>query len=271
MQPLHRGFASAQPSTNGHDQGDNVISAINDIRHDDPDRSVEALKVMQNLLANEPDSFIDNVQTLADALLDEMDRAFTPNENLLDPRFFRLVKHLIQTFSGFSSNQDLMRRLSYDDVYTLLSGMSLRLVQADRMGGSIQELAKFINMILVQTLSTPDRLLVFKAMFRLFLSLSKDFSTRQVSPESESVAHADLVLKCLWKRCKILDDDLRSGRVKPGPLLSVLEEFMQGVSPSEYRRRASEGVALGDMPLRTVKTIIQRILGESHNPTEYPD
>ena len=50
--------------------------------------------------------------------------------------------------------------------------------------------------------------------------------------------------------------------MKPGPLLAVLEEFMQGVGPSEYRRRKMEGIALGDMPLRTVKTIIQRILSE---------
>ena len=259
MQPIHRG-PPIRPNGNGH--RDTVSVAINDIRHDDPDRSVDALKTMQGLLENEPNAFLNNVRTLTDTLLDEMERAFTPLENLLDSRYFRLVKHLIQTFSHFSSNQDLMRRLTYDDVYAILSALTLRLVQLDRMGGTIAELGRFINMILVQTLATPPRLLVFQVMFRLLLNLSREFSAENVQQDAEEAAHADLVLKCLWKRYRILDDDLKNARVKPGPLLAVLEEFMQGVGPSEYRRRKTEGIALGDMPLRTVKTIIQRIISE---------
>ena len=161
---------------------------------------MDALKQLQLLLTNEPTAFTDNVRTLADALTDQMDRAFSPPENLSDPRYFRLVKHLVQTFSGLSSSQDLMRRLSYDDIYSTLSCLSLHLVQSDRMGGSTSEMAKFINMILVQCLSTPDRLLVFEAMFKILGTLTHDFSTHPVSPDSERAAHADLVLKCLWKR-----------------------------------------------------------------------
>lgn len=239
------------------------MAIISDITHDDPSRSVEALKQIQYMLDSDPEAFNSNVHTLADTLMDEMDRAFTPPETLLDARYFRLVKHLIQAFSGFSSNQELMRRLKYDDIYTMLSGLSLHLIQADRMGGNIKEFVQFINMIVIQILATPDRLLVFKAMFRLIYNLTKDFSTNQTQPNEEIAAHADLVMRCLWKRCKVLDDDLRSGRLQPGPLLGVLEEFMRGVPPTEYRKRSAQGIALGDMPLRTVKTILQRVVGES--------
>ncbi|KAK4685920.1 cytoskeleton-associated protein 5, partial [Tremellales sp. Uapishka_1] len=261
MQPLMKSNAANRPS-NGFapSKCDVVSAAINDIRHDDPVQSIDALKHLQMLLKSEPEMFMDNAQTLADTLNDEMERAFTPPENLLNETYFRVVKHLIQTYNGFSSHQDLMRRLNYDDLYALLSCLSLRLVQSDRMGGTVQELSKFINMILVQALSTPDRLLVFKAMFNILLSLTKDFTKSNVTAESEVAAHADLVLKCLWKRCKILNDDFRSGRLRPGAVLSILEDFMQGVGPAEYRRRATAGIALGDMPLRTVKTMIQRIL-----------
>lgn len=214
------------------------------------------------MLSATPEAFFDNVQTIVDTLMDEMDRAFTPPENLRDPQIFRLVKHLIQSFSGISSNPELMRRLSYDDVYSLLSGLSFRLVQADRIGGHVADLSKFINLIVIQTLATPDRLLVFKAMFRLLGDLTKDFAINRTKPDEEIAAHADLVLKCLWKRCKILDDDLKSGRLNPGKLLGVLEEFMERVSPTEWRRRANEGIAMADLPLRTVKTIIQRTIGK---------
>ncbi|WVQ95173.1 hypothetical protein IAU59_002267 [Kwoniella sp. CBS 9459] len=253
LQPLNR--PPAQRNT-----GPDVIKAINDIRHDDLDRCVDALKLIQHLLSNNPLSFVDNVETLSDTLMDEMEFAFTPPENLRDPQYFRVVKHLIQSFSGLSSNQDLMRRLSYEQLYAVLSCLSLRLVQADRLGGAIQDMSRFFNLVLVQCLSTPDRLLVFQVMFRLLLDLTRDFSTSRVVAEDPRAAHPDLVIKCLWKRCKILDDDFRSGRLKPGPLLAVLEDFLQGVGPSEYRKRAVEGIALGDMPLRTVKTIIQKML-----------
>ncbi|KIR73278.1 microtubule Associated protein [Cryptococcus deuterogattii CA1014] len=259
LQPLGRPPA-ARHSASSRSSGPSVIEAINDIRHDDLDRCVDALKTIQSMLNANPDSFVDNVETLADTLMDEMEFAFTPPENLNNPRFFRVVKHLIQSFSGLSSNQTLMRRMSYEQLYTVLNCFSFRLVQADRMGGTIQELSRFINLILVQCLSTPDRLLVFQVMFRLLLDLTHDFSVTQPSPESERAAHADLVIKCLWKRCKILEDDFRSGRLKPGPILAVLEEFLQDVGPKEYRKRAQQGIALGDMPLRTVKTIIQRLL-----------
>ncbi|WVR09378.1 hypothetical protein IAU60_006445 [Kwoniella sp. DSM 27419] len=252
LQPLGR----PPPRRSGPD----VIKAINEIRHDDLDRCVDALKVIQHMLTNNPEAFIDNVETLSDTLMDELDFAFTPPENLRDPQYFRVVKHLIQSFSGLSSNQDLMRRMSYEQLYAVLSCLSLRLVQADKLGGPIQDMSRFFNLVLVQCLSTPDRLLVFQVMFRLLLDLTRNFSVDRVMKDDERSAHPDLVIKCLWKRCKILDDDFRSGRLKPGPLLAVLEDFLQGVSPSEYRRRAGDNIALGDMPLRTVKTIIQKML-----------
>ncbi|WRT68653.1 uncharacterized protein IL334_005632 [Kwoniella shivajii] len=253
LQPLSRAPVQRSNATD-------VIKAINEIRHDDLDRCVDALKVIQHMLSSTPELFIDNVETLSDTLMDEMEFAFTPPENLREPRYFRVVKHLIQSFSGLSSNQDLMKRLSYTQLYSVLNCLSLRLVQADKLGGPIQDMSRFFNLVLVQCLSTPDRLLVFQVMFKLLLDLTKDFSIEGVKAESEKANHPDLVIKCLWKRCKILDDDFRSGRLQPGPLLAVLEDFLQGVGPSEYRKRASEGIALGDMPLRTVKTIIQKML-----------
>ena len=37
---------------------------------------------------------------------------------------------------------------------------------------------------------------------------------------------------------------------------------MKAVGPSEYRKRAAEGIALGEMPLRTVKSVIQKVVCE---------
>jgi cytoskeleton-associated protein 5 len=256
LQPLPKPTLSARDD-------DPIMTLINSVRTDDWDKSVIALKYIQHELDQAPEKFTSNVQTLCDALLDQLDRAFTPPENLRDPAVFRLVKHIIQSFSGFAANQDLMRRLSYDDVYALIHGLSLHLVQADRLGGLSSELVQFINMILIQTLATPDRYIVFRAMFELLLNLTKDFTENNVKPEDEVACHADLVIKCLWKRCKILDDDFMSGRLSPGALFGILEDFVRAVPPAEYRRREKLGIALGELPLRTVKTIIQKIIRET--------
>jgi len=264
LQPLPRSSASNR-NGNGSDP---TLALINSIRNDDPGRSVDAMKHVQLDLDEAPEKFLDNAQTLVDTLLDELERAFSPPEKLNDPVTFRLVKHIIQTLNGCAGNQDLMKRLSFDSVYALIHALSLRLIQADRLGGLPQELVSFINLILITALATPDRYIVFKVMFELLLDLTRDFTEKNTRPDEEVACHADLVIKCLWKRCKVLDDDLATGRLQAGPLLGILEDFARVIPPSEYRKREKMGIALGDMPLRTIKTIMQKIIGEFETPAK---
>ncbi|EIW68411.1 hypothetical protein TREMEDRAFT_71988 [Tremella mesenterica DSM 1558] len=263
VQPPRKGSSNLSPllPQNGFSvPGTDTLAAIDAIRQDDLEEAIDALKTLQELLLERSDTFRSCTSTLVETLGDELNRGFTPPENLLDLPKFRLVKHLLQAVNNLSANQDLMRRLKSQEVYTLIQCLSLRLVQADRLGGAPKELAGFMNQIMIQIMSMAERDLVFRVMFRLFVDLSGDFSETRPDLESEVVAHADLVLKCLWKRCRVIDDDLRHGRVRPGTMLNILEEFTQAVNPMEYRRREKEGVALGELPLRTIKTIMQRII-----------
>jgi len=261
MRPLSNGQRSSHGS-NGHDNS-HIATLINDIRNDEIERSINALKAIQPILEDDPDALMNNVQTLVDTVLDKLDQAFSPPENLNNSTYFRYIKHLIQTVSGVTTNPDLMQRLNYDDIYSILYNLSLRLVQSDRLGTVPPELTQFINMIVISVLATPDRHLVFRAMFQMLISLTQNWTSTWPIRNSEVFGHADLVMKCLWKRGKLLEDDFRSGRMMPGKLLGVLEEFIKVVRPEGYRRRALEGVQLGDMPLRTVKSLIQRIVGKS--------
>lgn len=49
----------------------------------------------------------------------------------------------------------------------------------------------------------------------------------------------------------------------PVILLRIIEEFLQYMPPAEWRRRAQGNIPMGDMPLRTVKVILQHIVCES--------
>jgi cytoskeleton-associated protein 5 len=262
MMPLAR--HAAKPAANP--PFDAVAAAINDIRQEDPSRAVAALKHLQDLLYDTPHFFEDSVHTLVDALLDEFDREFTPPEQVQEPDHFRVVKHIVQSFSGIACCPSLIRRLDVDSLYALLAAISQRLVQADRLGGDCVELGKFLNLIMIQALSTPDRYVVYKAMFRLLHDLTKDFVINQTQADEEIAVHADLVLKCLWKRCKVIDEDLKSGRVEAGKLLAILEDFLNSIGPHEWTKRAKNDVPLGSLPLRTVKTVLQRTMGKSRKP-----
>ena len=88
-------------------------------------------------------------------------------------------------------------------------------------------------------------------------------STAEQAKQVEQAKHAELILKCIWKRARSVEDDLSNGSLDPHSLLQTIEEFLQALPPTEWRRRAQKGVPMGDMPLRTVKVILQHIASES--------
>lgn len=74
---------------------------------------------------------------------------------------------------------------------------------------------------------------------------------------------AELVLKCIWKLARNIPQDLTDLKLDPVELFPAIEHFLQTVPPNEWRARATNRIPCGDMPLRTVKVIIQHVVGES--------
>ena len=68
-------------------------------------------------------------------------------------------------------------------------------------------------------------------------------------------------MQCLWKVSKTAKESLDDGSLDPRQLLLDIDDFLTAVPPAEWRRRAADAVPLGDMPLRTVKTILQQVVG----------
>lgn len=75
--------------------------------------------------------------------------------------------------------------------------------------------------------------------------------------------HGELVLKCIWKRSRSAEADIRKGKLRAVDLFRLLEDFLSVVTAKEWKRRSINGVPLGDMPLRTIKVLIQHIFGET--------
>lgn len=95
------------------------------------------------------------------------------------------------------------------------------------------------------------------------VDLSRNFMVYNIDRESSQARHADLVMKCIWKRADSIVKDLDKGVFTAGELLKVMETLFSVIPPSSWRAMGEQKIALGDMPLRTVKSMIQRIGSES--------
>lgn len=101
----------------------------------------------------------------------------------------------------------------------------------------------------------------YRALFDLLqkIALPLTPATRQTD---FAACHGELVLKCIWKRSRSAETDLRKGKLKAADLFRILEDFLGVIDPTEWKERSLNGVPLGDMPLRTIKVLIQHIFGQ---------
>lgn len=105
-------------------------------------------------------------------------------------------------------------------------------------------------------------LMTFSALFALLLQTVKPFPSNGTLPDSKEARVAELVLKCVWKLARNIPQDLKDLKLDPIELLPAVEHFLQSVPPNEWRARATNKVPCGDMPLRTIKVVIQHVVGK---------
>lgn len=99
------------------------------------------------------------------------------------------------------------------------------------------------------------------ALFKLLISLALELK-KDDSEQDFKARHAELILKCIWKRSKTTEDDLKKGILSVEDIFTVIEEFLQVIDAKEWKLRAQKKIPLGDMPLRTVKVLIQNIFSK---------
>jgi cytoskeleton-associated protein 5 len=108
----------------------------------------------------------------------------------------------------------------------------------------------------------PPSLGSFRSLFGLLLQVVKPFPANGTTPDSREAKVAELVLKCVWKLARNIPGDLEKNLLDPSELFPAIEHFLQSVPPNEWRARATNKIPAGDMPLRTIKVIIQHVVGK---------
>lgn len=247
------------------DSGNNISLTISSIMSSDSDRSVDALKKVQKILQLGPDGgpssplyrdLAEHTEGLIETVTLQMSHAFDkPEDNI------RLAKHLIQTLNAFCDNPLLAESLTVDILTTLFEELALRLLQTDdSQDKEVKNLSRFINMIMLRLFSTGRRITVFRALFALLLQIVRPFPANGTPTDSQEAKVAELVLKCIWKLARNIPQDLTDLKLDPVELYPAIEHFLQTVPPNEWRARATNRVPCGDMPLRTLKVIIQHVV-----------
>ncbi|KAI0006226.1 ARM repeat-containing protein [Russula compacta] len=247
------------------DSANGITLTISSILSSDSDRSVDALKKVQKILQLGPDAgpsspqyrdLAEHTEGLLETVTLQMSHAFDkPADNI------RLAKHLIQTLNAFCDNPLLAESLTVDILTALFEELALRLLQTDdSQDKEVKNLSRFINMIMLRLFSTGRRITVFRALFALLLQIVRPFPSNGTLVESQEAKVAELVLKCIWKLARNIPQDLTDLKLDPVELFPAIEHFLQTVPPNEWRARAANRVPCGDMPLRTVKVIIQHVV-----------
>ncbi|KIP09127.1 hypothetical protein PHLGIDRAFT_29234 [Phlebiopsis gigantea 11061_1 CR5-6] len=257
-----------EPARSG--SSDDITVAISSILSNDPNRSVDALKKIQKVLEIGPDEgpsspayreLAEHTEGLIETITLQMAHVFERPEDVAIQENFRLAKHLIQTLNAFCDHVFLAESLTVDILTALLEELTLRLLQTDHSPDTrVKDLSRFINMIILRLFATGRRMSVFRALFALLLQIVKPFPSNGTSSGSQEAKVAELVLKCIWKLARNIPQDLQKEMLDPVELFPAIEHFLQSVPPNEWRARATNKVPCGDMPLRTVKVIIQHVV-----------
>ncbi|KAG0707800.1 armadillo-type protein [Suillus ampliporus] len=252
------------------DAPDDITITISSILSSDPSRSVDALKKIQRILVTKPEDghaspeyreLAEHTEGLIETITLQMAHVFERPEDLVSDENFRLAKHLIQTLNTFCDHIFLAESLTVDILTPLLEELTLRLLETDESHVTkVKDLSRFINMIILRLFATGRRMSIFRSLFSLLLQIVKPFPSNGTLSDSKEARVAELVLKCVWKLARNIPQDLKEQKLDPVELLPAVEHFLQSVPPNEWRARATNKVPCGDMPLRTIKVIIQHVV-----------
>lgn len=265
-------LADAAPSYDDHPPAvaNDITVTISSILSSDASRSVDALKKIQKILMIKPEDghtspeykeLAEHTEGLIETITLQMSHIFERQEDLVIDENFRLAKHLIQTLNTFCDHVLLAESLTVDILTPLLEELTLRLLETDDSHVSkVKDMSRFINMIILRLFATGRKMSVFRALFALLLQIVKPFPNNGTLPESKEARVAELVLKCVWKLARNIPQDLKEQKLDPVELLPAVEHFLQSVPPNEWRARATNKVPCGDMPLRTIKVVIQHVV-----------
>lgn len=232
---------------------------ITQITSGDPHPSIDALKKLDKILSTQPEMVIPDVDALVNAITLQVRLAFSA----LDGRsasLTRLCKHLVNALVLLFSNRQLATHVSQDALHRLLQELAHRLLDVDMLSVETgPQLSKALNVAMVKVLEFSDRNASISALLAILVNCAAELRPGDSTTSKES-RFTELIMKCLWKLSKTIQEHMRNGSINPDQLLLDINNFFVATPPTEWKQRAAEQVPFGEMPLRTAKTLILELI-----------
>ncbi|KAI8882635.1 ARM repeat-containing protein [Backusella circina FSU 941] len=240
-------------------QEDMIAYLISQITDGDPQSSIDALKQLDHLLSQYPESILPDIENLVNAITLQVRIAY-PAVDPRQPATTRLCKHLVNALVLLFSNRDLACAVPLESLRHLLQELTHRLLDQKMLQlESGPQLSKALNVAMVKVLENSKRNITFSALLSILGSCSEGLRPGD-SPSAKNTKYTELIMKCLWKLAKTIQENLRTHILDPDELLFEINQFFIVTPPAEWKRRVSENVPLGEMPLRTVKTLLLELV-----------
>ncbi|GAA5992452.1 hypothetical protein JCM10908_000823 [Rhodotorula pacifica] len=239
-----------------------IPSLIEALDTDDFNACSDVLKLVTREITKNTEQVLLHADALIDAVTARMELGFTDLAAETSPAQLRLCKHLMQVLSAFFDKRTLSQQVSRLPLTGLLADLTGRLLDtADNpVSEPIQSLSKVLNMVLIRIFHNADQNVCFGALLTVLQDATIDLRELTTEELADRAKYAELVMKCLWKVSKTVKESLEGQQLRAPRLLSDINQFLITIPPAEWRRRATDNVPLADMPLRTVKTILQQVV-----------
>ncbi|CAO3632931.1 unnamed protein product [Cunninghamella echinulata] len=249
--------------TNQHhhqDQREYIVDyLIAQITSGDPQPSIDALKQLDKHLNTQPELILPDIEPLINAITLQVRFAYS-NVDPRSPITTRLCKHLVNALVLLFSNRDLAGAVSQEALHHLLQELAHRLLDQNMLTlESGPQLSKALNVAMVKVLENSQKNATFSALLTILGTCSAGLRPGDSSSSIET-KYTELIMKCLWKLAKTIQDNLRTGTLFPDQLLYEINKFFLVTPPNEWKRRTQENVPLGELPLRTVKTLLLELV-----------
>ncbi len=235
------------------------------IRTEDIEDAAEALKAASAMLEEDDQSFVSEARQFIDVLCWQLDQLGTDVVVLLEHDNLRRVKHLMRTIHLAFGRSNIVKRLKLEQLEKLFGGIrrhyAILDVWAEQEGEGIpaaNDLRDYMSMVLSSIISSPPRDVVYTMLFDSLVALCKD--QRPGNTDKHAASEIGVILQCTYKRVRTVDNDLRNSRIQAGTLLAIIENLLQVIPPVQWRRRPNQGLPHGDLPLRVIKTLLQRVI-----------
>lgn len=242
---------------------------LQNISNDDPIISLQGIKLFESRMIKDSDDInmilIQFVGTAITCISTRLDRVLEQTKNANDQSKLDLIQGIGSILMVLCSHKRIIHHSTMDrSTISTLIGVIIKVLCWEQIKtysfiheNSLSAFRKNINVVLIKILEYGDRDHLYDVLLD---ALRFDCSKHIINDsDNEMILNIELIMKCLWRLTRSLQDDIQKKAIHIPKLIKELHIFFSDIHPNEWKKRSSEGKALSDNPIKTAKSILHEL------------